>query len=168
MKKTILTSCLLLLFMTLMAQDSPTLLTSADKKETIDSISTILERVYVFPDIGKEVAQLLRKKLKEGQYDSIKEPHEMAEVLTKDIRAINDDRHLNVNYNPRWIAERRQTITRADSIAYNERRRRNGELNNHGFREVKILDGNIGYLNLSGFYRVNEAYLEQINKTYTK
>lgn len=156
MKSYILLIGILFFCITANTQDLEVPLTPEEKKEVVDSISAILARAYVFPDVGMEIAAHLRQNAASGRYESITSPQEFAEILTDDVRAINDDRHLRVGFDPRGIAERRNTVTPADSIAFMERQRRRGQLNNHGFKEIKILDGNIGYLNLTGFYHVDD------------
>jgi hypothetical protein len=138
------------------AQEGPTPLTTEEKKEVIDSISTILDRSYVFPDIGAKIGQHLQDKLAKGAYNELTDPMGFAGVLTEDVRSVNNDLHLRVRFDPQGIAERRNTVTPEDSLAFLQRQRRMGQKNNHGFKEVKVLDGNIGYLNLSGFFDVDE------------
>ncbi|MCB0627133.1 MAG: hypothetical protein KDC43_25275, partial [Saprospiraceae bacterium] len=70
--------------------------------------------------------------------------------------SVNNDLHLSVRFSPQQIAEQRSAVSAEDSLAYLARQRRNMQMSNYGFREVKILDGNIGYLNLTGFYPVTE------------
>jgi C-terminal processing protease CtpA/Prc len=48
------------------------------------------------------------------------------------------------------------TTSQEDSIDMSQRQLKNNRMNNYGFQEVKILDGNIGYLKLSGFFHVDE------------
>ena len=156
MKKYLLSVCLIMTLITGRAQDMDRPLTSEERTEVIDSISSILDRYYVFADVGRQIHDHLLQAAKEGKYDGVTDPNDFAQMLTEDVRAINDDRHLRVSFSPRAIAERRNRFTAQDSLDFLERRRRSGQISNHGFREVKILDGNIGYLNLSGFFHVNE------------
>jgi C-terminal processing protease CtpA/Prc len=91
-------------------------------------------------------------KINKGAYKDISDPVQFSEQLTRDIQSINGDRHLNVRFNPEVINRRRMATTPEDSIALVERGKRSGQKNNFGFQEMKILDGNIGYLNLTGFF----------------
>jgi len=152
----VLAFCLLTFPLLVYGQNSPTPLSAKEKKETIDSISSILEREYVFPDIGKKISDHLQDKSKSGAYENLNDPDEFAQTLTEDVRFINNDKHLRVRFSPEMIAERRNTVTPEDSLAFVERQRKMGQSRNHGFREVKILDGNVGYLNLVSFFGVDE------------
>jgi retinol-binding protein 3 len=156
MKTRMLILCFLTLSLFLKAQNQPAPLSKDEIKETIDSISSILEREYVFADIGKKISEHLQGKAKNGEYDKVSDPHEFAQTLTEDVRFVNNDKHLRVNFAPEMIAERNNVVSKEDSLAFAARQRKYGQSRNHGFKEVKILDGNIGYLNLEGFYGVDE------------
>ncbi|MFT5169167.1 MAG: C-terminal processing protease CtpA/Prc, partial [Saprospiraceae bacterium] len=156
MNTRLLILCFLTFSFAVNGQNNAEPLSKDEIKETIDSISSILERAYVFPDIGKKISKHLHDKLKNGSYAEISDPNELAQVLTEDVRFVNDDKHLSVNFNPEMIAERKNVITTEDSLAFAERQRKRGQSSNHGFKEVKILDGNIGYLNLASFFGVDE------------
>lgn len=153
---------LLLLFLVGMvlscpAQNDNSGISAQEKKQVIDSISTILKSSYVFPEVALKMTDFLKTQLQDNKYDGIKEAHEFAQKLTEDIQSVSKDLHLRVRFNPEQIARRRNAeFSAEDSIALAERRLRNNRRSNYGFREAKILDGNIGYLNLTGFFGVNE------------
>ena len=139
------------------AQGTVTPVTTEEKKEVIDSITSILESNYVFPEVAVKMNTLLQENLQNNAYDGVNDPNKFAELLTEDIRSVSKDLHLRVRFDPENIARRRNARqSAADSIALVERRLRNNRQANYGFREVRILDGNIGYLNLTGFFGVSE------------
>ena len=139
-----------LTFNLLYSQDKHTPLTKTEKQEVIDSISNLLNANYVFPEVAKEMSALIARNLKEGTYNSITDPMAYAEQLTSDLRSISHDLHLRVQFAPEQIAEMKAHRDSEDDELpdtwLNEMRR-----NNYGFKEVKILDGNIGYLDLRSF-----------------
>ncbi len=153
---------LLLLFLVGMvlacpAQNDNSGISAQEKKQVIDSISTILESSYVFPEVALKMTDFLKIQLQDNKYDGIKDAHEFAQKLTEDIQSVSKDLHLRVRFDPEGIARRRNAeLSAEDSIALAERRLRNNRRSNYGFREAKILDGNIGYLNLTGFFGVSE------------
>ena len=152
----LLLPALLLLSISLSAQDGPKPLSAEEKKEVVDSISAILARDYVFADVGQQIHDHLQAQAKKGAYAEFSNPMEFADQLTEDVRAVNNDLHLRVSFSPDLIADWRSTVNPEDSIAFEERQLAADRQNNYGFKEVKILDGNIGYLNLSAFYGVTE------------
>ncbi|MEM1134675.1 MAG: S41 family peptidase [Bacteroidota bacterium] len=121
---------------------------------TIDSINNKLHNNYVFPEVADEMSKTLKRNLKEGKYHSFINPKELAQQLTNDLLSISKDKHLMVVYNPKIIA-RELALTNEDRI--NEEAEWAKELvkhlkrDNYGFREVKILEQNIGYIDLREF-----------------
>ena len=107
-------------------------------------------------DVGKDIGDLLKQRLSSGAYNDISDPHEFASVLTTDVRSINNDRHLTVRFDPNMIGMMQSIKTEADSLAMIEAQKTDARFDNYGFKEVKILDGNIGYLKLDAFYNVTE------------
>jgi hypothetical protein len=154
--KIIFSLILLLVICKLEGQEEPKALSDSEISETIDSICNILEREYVFADIGLEISNHLKDKINSGKYKGLTDPFELANILTEDVRSINNDLHLRVNFSPEMIAQQQNASTAADTLAYIEQQIEAGKNANHGFQEVKILEGNIGYLNLKGFYGVDE------------
>ena len=78
-------------------QQSSATLTAALQR-VVTGVAGLAEQNYVFPDTGRMVADHLRKRLAEGAYSGITEPAQLADRLTRDMQAINGDRHLYVNY----------------------------------------------------------------------
>ena len=121
---------------------------------TIDSINRKLNSNYVFPEVAIKMKDIINTNLKNGKYNSLTNPSELAGQLTNDLREVSKDKHLMVVYNPAIIA-RENALTDEDRA--NEEADWHKELTNHlkrdnyGFKEVKILDGNIGYLDLREF-----------------
>ncbi|NER14993.1 peptidase [Leptobacterium flavescens] len=117
----------------------------------IDSIGSILQSNYVFPDVADKMVSKMKNSLKNGLYKSIKDPRKLADKLTEDLRSISHDKHLRVIYDPARVEARKAVRTAQDSIEFMERRVNRMKRENFGFKEAKILDGNIGYLNLKAF-----------------
>src|ERR1700730_1005655 len=73
----------------------------AQTKEQLKVImSHLLETIYVSPEIGKQLATQLRSKFEAGVYKDITTPTQLAENLTRDLREVNNDKHLSVRYDP--------------------------------------------------------------------
>ena len=147
----------MLLVSQLNAQQKVEPLTPKEQQTVVDSISSKLNATYVFPEIAMKMASNIESKLRNGNYKSILDPQEFATTLTTDLQAISNDKHLRVTFAPERIAEQQQTITVEDSIAYLNRYISNMKRNNFGFKEVKIMAGNIGYLDLRSFSNVEYA-----------
>ncbi len=148
---------LILLTVQLNAQKKVELLTAKEQQTVVDSIGSKLNANYVFPDIAMKMVSSIESKLGNGDYKSILDPQEFATMLTADLQAISNDKHLRVNFAPDRIAEQQQTVTAEDSIAFLNRYINSLKRNNFGFKEVKIMAGNIGYLDLRSFSNVEYA-----------
>ena len=138
-------------------QEKPSPLTEAERTEVVDSISSILDNNYVYPDVATKMVNHINTKLKDGAYKTIEDPIEFSQLLTSDLQEISKDLHLRVMFRPEQIDRwRNASQSTEDSIAMAERRLKANRRSNYGFQEVKILEGNVGYLNLSGFFNVDE------------
>lgn len=141
----------------LFAQNEVNMVDKAEKQQLVDSITTILASDYIFPEVASEMNALVQKKLKKGEYKNVTDPRELAEVLTADLQSVSKDLHLRVRYAEAEISRRRNaSVSEQDSIEFARRRLRNNRMNNYGFKKVDILEGNIGYLELTNFFNVDE------------
>jgi retinol-binding protein 3 len=141
----------------LQAQAVDPKLSFAEMSATIDSINNRLQKNYVFPEVADRMAQNLTSNFKKGKYNSVVSPSEFASQLTHDLRAVSNDKHLSVVYAPQLIAADRTAVTDEDRAKREEQQHKQRKRINFGFQEVKILDGNIGYLDLRGFLDPNDA-----------
>ncbi|MCZ6595789.1 MAG: S41 family peptidase [Bacteroidetes bacterium] len=142
---------LILLTTVARAQDSATNLTPMEQKTVVDSIGNKLKANYVFPEVADKMAERIKNNLQKGDYNSIIDPQEFAGKLTDDLRAVSNDKHIRVMFAPKRIAEHKQMVTAEDSLKFRNSYIANLKRNNFGFKEVKILEGNIGYLDLRSF-----------------
>lgn len=126
-------------------------LSSKDMSTSIDSINRILQKNYIFPDVADKMAQDLKANLKNGKYSSLTNPSEFASQLTRDLQAVSNDKHLRIVYDPRVIAAEKSAVTEEDRAKLESEWAEEMKRNNYGFQEVKIMDGNIGYLDLREF-----------------
>ncbi len=137
-----------------LSQENTAPLTSQERQTVLDSIASKLDQNYVFPKMATQMIESLRSKQQKGKYQKVRDPQEFASLLTADLQAVSKDKHLRVSFEPQQIAEQQQTVTPEDSIAYLNRYIASLKRNNFGFKELKILEGNIGYLDLRGFSNV--------------
>ena len=129
-----------------------------DKKtqaEIIDSVSFALNEVYVFPDVAKEMEKHIRKNYKKGEYDTFTSLMKFLFTLTEDLREISHDKHLAV----RPMADDGYQPYLSDTLPEEQEKRRCAEnaYNNYGYQKIERLAGNVGYLDLRGFYDAEYA-----------
>lgn len=150
-----LVCCLLLTTSTMQAQDQNTQynISESEKKEVIKLVGKRLIEFYVYPDVARQMAAALSKNFDDGLYNSIKDARHFAMTLTRDLRNISRDGHLDVWFNPQLVLENRNAAGKQKELSAEvlQKQIKEAQRNNFGFKEVKILDGNIGYLNLTSF-----------------
>ena len=124
--------------------------TQTDKRMALDSVFSILEMKYIFPEVASKMENTVRARYLSGSYDTIQSAAVFAKLLTKQLQEISCDQHLKVEYSPRVTS----------SLTNEKKGSGNGYLNwllpllkenKYGIAEKKILAGNIGYLNLPLF-----------------
>lgn len=150
----------------LFAQAHNTSLSEEEKQIVVSQAAKLLEQEYVFPDAGKKMSDYIKNQLKKGKYKEIKNPTSFAQILTRDMRSVKNDRHLNVRFNPRRSSNLR-VPSRTNNANKNVRPNRGVNKRaraletekaiNFYFKEVKVLDGNIGYIDFRGFSALQEA-----------
>lgn len=130
-------------------------MTAASRQQLIDNLIREVNSSYVFPDMANKVEMSLRQQQKRGAYDTIASPQRLSEVLTDELQAATKDRHLRVTYSKEVIADRKSDDERSpeEAAGYLTMMRSN----NFGVERVERLPLNIGYLELSGFARANDA-----------
>jgi C-terminal processing protease CtpA/Prc len=121
------------------------------RQETIHSIGTLLSENYVFPEIAEKMNQHIQAQLKKGDYAKLLNGNAFADKLTKDLQSISKDKHLRIMYGPEQIAEQRARQEQPENNQEPPAHLDRGKQTNYGFQEVKLIDGNIGYLNLTSF-----------------
>lgn len=78
-------------------QQAPDVVMTADETHrTVEDLAKQLDDNYVFPDVAKRYAAMLRANVANGAYDAITSGRALAERLSDDLNAVSPDRHLRV------------------------------------------------------------------------
>ena len=138
------------------------------KEQVIQSLSQLMNDYYVFPEIAKLTEEHLNAQLSDGYFDQFENDETFAAALTESVQAINKDKHMRIRPNPPYTApEKSQERVVEEHLARINRSRKS----NSGFNTVKILEGNVGYLDLRGFAglesgkEVADAYMKLMSRT---
>ncbi len=123
--------------------------------EVIDSVTRTLNEIYVFPDVAKKMEKHLRSQYKKKAYKDITSLDEFTRKLTEDLQEISHDKHLWVRFASDELLARFQGDTLTDAAKQEELRDR--QRDNFCFKELKILEGNIGYVDFRCFSEATEA-----------
>jgi len=136
------------------AQITSTPLTAEIKKQTIDDLSALLPERYAYKEFGQKLQQLLQQNLKAGKYDSYNSPQDFSTAVTNDLRSLNPDRHLALNYNPEVQTPNPNPTATPTPLTPEERAKRASDFNrqmNFGFKAVQFFNGNVCHLKFDYF-----------------
>ena len=115
----------------------------------IDGVTSNLTKLYVYPDVAAKMNTYVQARAQHGDYNNITSGAVFADALTKDLRAVSNDRHLHVDYAPF-----KQPVTAPHEQPSPDdlnRMRQQMADNNCGFEKAEILPRNIGYLKFNMF-----------------
>jgi hypothetical protein len=119
-------------------------------RDTVDSVATVVGREYFDIDVAARVSAMLRQRETAGVYDTARTPEALASMLTRDLFEFTHDKHLAVMVVP-------QTTESNGTVPDTEGRAVRGRRENFGVVAADVLAGNVGYLHITTFYRVEEA-----------
>lgn len=131
-----------------------------NKKETvninalIDSLNTVLNNHYVFPEKASNISTYLATQLKKNAYViDLQNPQKIAEQIQRDIIKIHRDPHMGIKYDPGFRVQ--QNL--APSVEEISQTKKYWKENNYAFTKVEVLPGNIGYFTFNVFVDDTEA-----------
>lgn len=116
----------------------------------IDKLLKELNDSYVFADTAKKMEADIRARVAAKEYDEINSSIAFSQKLTADLQSVSKDKHLRVRYSYRPIPLR--TTGNEPTPAERAEFERNVKFENFGFERVERLRGNIGYIDLMGFF----------------
>jgi retinol-binding protein 3 len=122
-------------------------ITAEERDRAVEEVATAVADKYVYPDVGRAMAEKLRQAKTSGAYSAITDDGTLARRLTDDLRAVKRDLHLRVRVAPPEVGGPRRLAGPPDD----------GARSNFGFRRVELLDGNIGLVRLDGFMSSSDA-----------
>lgn len=126
---------------------------------SVKEIADLFEYNYVFEDMGLQISESLNNHLVNGRYDKLPNYDSLCKLIEFDIQAICKDKHARVAYNGSCDID---TVQQKVSLGnFFE------QFDDFGFSEVKMLEGNIGYLKLDIFYptRLNGEAIKVANQS---
>lgn len=149
-----LTIASILFSINLQAQETEGKINKETINEFVERSSNLLKEKYVFPAVAEKIVAHINNKNKEGFFDDFTDAIEFAEVMTKEMQSISNDKHMRVHVKnsenklagelPNPLKNIYKTESQFKSI-------------NFGFTKLEKIKGNIGYLKLDGFAPLHVA-----------
>ncbi|MGE5351268.1 MAG: S41 family peptidase [Acidobacteriota bacterium] len=152
--------CFILFSLSIFSSDSfsQEKVSGSRQKEIIDTLCSKLVKLYPIPEAGKKTVRDILDYYSKGKYSSSTLLSEFVQQLNNDLESSSKDGHLGIIYDPLAAAELRKENDSVDSgESYADLTSESERWSNYGFKELSILDGNIGYLNLQTFFSLKYA-----------
>ena len=134
----------------------PAVAAAQDTAATVRALGEVLKREYIDVDVAAKADAALQRGIAEGRYAGASTPEALAPLLNRDLQDATHDKHIFIEVvSPAAPSARAApTGSSADSKAARAEAVRR---TNAGVRRVEILRGNVGYLDMSNFFRPEEA-----------
>lgn len=112
-----------------------------------------IDTAYVFPEKGQKIAHQLLSDHRQGKFSAAKNWQDLAAAISKSLHEFSGDGHLYVRHDPETVKDLQKpeqsgadTATQAYNPFFDGK---DAEERNFGFRDVKVLKGNVGYIEIS-------------------
>src|SRR5215203_3120846 len=134
-----------------------------EPRAVVADVKRILNENYVLPELRPQLAAALDKGLAAGRYN-VSDTGVLAERINADLTAVAHDGHLGMHFDAKQAAQlaARPAGAGEDDAPPTEEEIRFADRLNHGITQLKVLPGNIRYLESVGFFwggeKTKEAY----------
>ncbi|WP_430401616.1 S41 family peptidase [Fluviicola sp.] len=122
-----------------------------ERNKQIIEIADKIKEYYIFEDVANQLSDKLKSEIELKTFDGLSDS-EFAESLSSYLSENGNDLHFNVLYRPSQEEEKpvneKQLLQEYDAI---------NKQWNYGFEKVARLDGNIGYIEYTGFPEGNKS-----------
>ncbi len=146
---------------TLFGQDIS--LNDAHKEEVIEILSKLLSDTYIYPDVAEKTNKYLNEQYESGYFDQYEDNQSFAQALTEVVQNVSKDKHMRIMARKSYKAPKNTLERKAEQRMDQINNYRNY---NHGFKELKLLEGNVAYLDLRGFSPMDRA--KEVADAYMK
>jgi Peptidase family S41/N-terminal domain of Peptidase_S41 in eukaryotic IRBP len=120
---------------------------TAERRRVTEAVIQNIKNHYIDSEVAQKTANVLLAHEKNGDDDKVTEGGALADLLTRQVREVSHDMHLEVVYSEEPLPDLLPEPTAEDLARY----RKAMEQDNCTFRKVEILAHNIGYLKLNSF-----------------
>lgn len=148
--------------MTTLLAHSQKALKKSEKTQVIDQVKALIADNYVFAEQVNYIHHSLDSLTRTTTYTDLNDFKDFADVLTDHLVQVTGDKHFKVQFNPELVQSRREWTKRQQENSQDEESERvaprasdddsidwnlwYAQKENFGFGNIKILEGNIGYM----------------------
>jgi C-terminal processing protease CtpA/Prc len=108
--------------------------------DIVQATAELFQERYLDETLGQAMAERLRQRLESGAFDDLTSRTELAAAIQRELRLVQDDKHIQIDF--------RRTPKDAPSVGTREEQ---GPPTRAGIREVRLLEGGVGYLRIKSF-----------------
>jgi hypothetical protein len=120
---------------------------SAERQRVLNAAISNLKQHYIYPEVAQKMAEALLAKERRGEYDAITDGDTLAHQLTRQMRDVSHDMHLELVYSQDPLPPQPRGQTSEELARYSQAMKQQ----NCAFEKVETLPHNIGYLKLNFF-----------------
>jgi hypothetical protein len=131
-------------------------ITKKEKTALVETVCERIEKIYAFTENIQKICVLLKSNLEQGAYSKYDSPGEFAARLSEDLESVTHDKHFKMIHDPGQAAAMAEQAGGSGAF-YTPQMVRQYRRMNYGFKELKILEGNVGYLDLRDFFPLKWA-----------
>lgn len=123
---------------------------SKEAESAVTSIVAFIKEKYVFESKGNKIALDYHKAWKSGQFKEVKDWKAFAMRSTQILQDVSQDGHMYVNFDPATTATLKAPIQQNEAQTEDQfYHGADAKRRNFGFSKAAVLDGNVGYIQLS-------------------
>jgi hypothetical protein len=145
-------------------------ITATARSEIIDNVVDQLANRYVDPNIGQKAAETIMQKKEKQAYYALDTKASLMKALIADMHATTRDKQLQLNNKsgagsgsiPSYITIKTPDGTKLDDQQQKQIMQQMFKLMNYGLINAKVMEGNIGYLDIREF--ISPEMVPEINK----
>jgi hypothetical protein len=123
-----------------------------ERTKAINGTIAVLDSFYVFPDVAKRIGDSLRVRNRRDAYSGYGTALAFANRLNDDVRDLSHDKHMIVSYSAGTFVPRPASAPAGPTPGMMQFLRTQMDAVNCGFVKVEQLEGNIGFVKISGFF----------------
>jgi hypothetical protein len=119
-----------------------------EARNVVDRVVDLISNNYVVPEERAAIVAALRANEAAGRYD-VSEAGALVDRLSPDLAAAGNDKHLWITFDPAQNAALRKPAEHGSVDNFSTLQ---GRLHNQGYEALRVLPGNVRYLNLTQFH----------------